>query len=222
MLLLIYLALTSIFKKICELLFVAGICCYFLDNRSQALTHLNHLVNRLQKIAEQYKKYNEGFQANLKKGYIAKVPFHQQNDTCWYMPNYGLVSPNKPDKMRRICNAKAPQSGISLNDKLLAGPDLLGNMRGVLLRSRQGAIAIQGDIEAMFMQSGVRQKDRSHLRFLWRQPNSPELEVYEYQRHISGARDLPVCANFVLQDSQKRHRRSPKFSEDPSAGILHG
>ena len=97
------------------------------------MTHLNHLVKRLQKKPEQYKKYNEGIQADLEKGYIAKVPFHQQKDTGWYIPHYGLVSPNKPNKIGRICNAKAPQSGTSLNDKLLAGPDLLANMLGISL-----------------------------------------------------------------------------------------
>ena len=112
------------------------------DNQSQALTHLSHLVNKLQKKPEQFMKYNEGIQADLEKGYIAKVPFHQQKDTGWYIP-HGLVSRNKPDKIQRICNAKAPQSGTSLNDKLLAGLDLLGNMHGSLLRFRQGAIAIQ-------------------------------------------------------------------------------
>ena len=40
------------------------------DNRSQALTHLNHLVNRLQKKPEQYKKYNEDIQSDLEKGYF--------------------------------------------------------------------------------------------------------------------------------------------------------
>ena len=76
-------------------------------------------------------------------------------------------------------------------------------MLGILLRFRQGAIAIQGDIEAMFMQIGVRQKDRLYLRFMWRQQNSQELEVYEYQRHIFGARDSPAFANFVLQQTTK-------------------
>ena len=52
-------------------------------NRSQALTRLNHLVNRLQKKPEQYKKYNEGIQADLDKGYIAKLPFDQQKDRGW-------------------------------------------------------------------------------------------------------------------------------------------
>ena len=34
-----------------------------------------------------------------------------------------------------------------------------------------------------------------------RQLNSPELEVYEYQRHIFGARDPPAGANFVFQQT---------------------
>ena len=38
---------------------------------------------------------------------------------------------------------------------------------------------------------------------MWRQPNSHELEVYEYQRHIFGARDSTACANFVLQQTAK-------------------
>ena len=136
------------------------------DNREQALTHLNHLVNRLQKKPEQYKKYNEGIQADLEKNYITKVPAHQQNETSWYIPHYGRVRPDKPNKIRRTCNAKAPQSGASFINKLLAGPDILGNMLGILLRFRQGAIVIQGDIEAMFMQIGVRHQDRRYLRFM--------------------------------------------------------
>ena len=88
-------------------------------------------------------------------------------------------------------------------------------MPGILLRFRQGAIALQGYIEAMFMQIGVRHKDRRYLRFMWRQPNSQELEVYEYQRHIFGARDSPACANFVLQQTAKDdiedHPNSPEI-----------
>ena len=42
------------------------------DNRSQALADLNHLVNRLPKKPEQYKKYNEGIQAELEKATLHK------------------------------------------------------------------------------------------------------------------------------------------------------
>ena len=108
-----------------------------------------------------------------------------------YIPHYGLVRPNKPNKVRRICNAKAPQSGSSLNDRLLTGPDLLGSMLGILLQLRKVVIAIQGDIKAMFMQIREQQQDLHYLQFMWRQPNNPELGVYEYQRHIFGARESP-------------------------------
>ena len=124
-------------------------------------------------------KYDEGIQEDLVMGYTAKAPFHQQNDTGWHIQHYVLVSPNNPDKIRRICSAKAPQSGTSINDQLVAGPDLFGNMLGILLRFRQGAVAIQGNIEAMFLQIGVRQKDGRRLRFLGRQTKSHALEVYE-------------------------------------------
>ena len=38
---------------------------------------------------------------------------------------------------------------------------------------------------------------------MWKQPNSQELVVYEYQRHIFGARGSPAFANFVLQQTAK-------------------
>ena len=103
--------------------------------------------------------------------------FHQQNYTGLCMPHYGFVNPNKPDKLQRISNAKAPQSGVSLSDKLLAWLDLLENMPGISLRFPRGAIAIQADIEAMLMRIGVRQQDRRYWQFMYRQLNSPELEV---------------------------------------------
>ena len=168
------------------------------------MIHLSYLVKRLQKKLEQYKKYNEGFQADLEKAYIVEVSFHQQNDTGWYISHYGLVSPNKPDKIRRICKAKAPQSVTSLNEKILAGPDLIGNLLGHLPQFRQKAIAIQGGIEG-FLKIEVRKQDRRYMRVVWRhEQNSPELEVYGNQRHIFGAMNSPACANFFLATDSQR------------------
>ena len=47
------------------------------DTRSQALTHLNHLVNRLQKKPEQYKKYNET-QTNPTRYEESAMPKHHR------------------------------------------------------------------------------------------------------------------------------------------------
>ena len=113
------------------------------------------------------------------------------------------VSAKKPDMIRKIYNAKAPQSGTSLNDKFLAGSDHLGNMPPFLLRVCQGAIAIQSDTVVMFMQTRVQKKERGYLQFIWRRPSSLHLEVYEYQREIFGVKNYSASANFVSQQAAK-------------------
>ncbi len=41
--------------------------------------------------------------------------------------------------------------------------------------------------------------DQSSLRFLWREDHSADIVVYQYTRHIFGAKDSPTCANYALQ-----------------------
>ena len=41
------------------------------------------------------------------------------------------------------------------------------NLHGLLLRFRQYQVAVTADIEAMFMQVGIREEDQDALRFLW-------------------------------------------------------
>ena len=48
------------------------------DNRSQTSTHLNHFAKRQRKKPEQYKKYNEGIQADLEKASLKKYIFNNR------------------------------------------------------------------------------------------------------------------------------------------------
>ena len=49
-------------------------------------------------------------------------------------------------------DARETYNGVSLNDELLVGPDLLNNLCGVLFRFREEHIVITADIESMFHQ----------------------------------------------------------------------
>ena len=49
-----------------------------------------------------------------------------------------------------VMDAAAKKNGVSLNDNLLVGPDLLNSLAGVLMRFREERVAIAADIEAMF------------------------------------------------------------------------
>ena len=66
----------------------------------------------------------------------------------------------------------------------------------------------------MFLQVKVPPEDCKVLRFLWRDnPNEP-IKVYEFGRHIFGAKSLPTCANFALQQVAKNNaHESPQINK---------
>ena len=59
----------------------------------------------------------------------------------------------------------------------------------------------------MFLQVRVLPSDQPALRFLWREDLSKSVKVYQYTRHIFGAKDLLTCANYALQRTAPDHEK---------------
>ena len=55
----------------------------------------------------------------------------------------------------------------------------------------------------MFLQVGVPDFGQPSLRFLWREDTTTNVVVYQYTRHIFGAKDSPICANYALQHTAR-------------------
>ena len=55
----------------------------------------------------------------------------------------------------------------------------------------------------MFLQIAVPSDDCRCLRFLWREDPEQRMEVYEYIRHVFGAKSSPTCANYALHQVAK-------------------
>ena len=168
---------------------------------------LKSLERRLQKDDTLRQRYQETIDTDVKAGYVRKVDQTELNETRdelqWYLPHHPVINPHKPEKVRRVCNAAAQYQGVALNDKLLSGPDLLQSLVGIIFRFREHQIALSADIEAMFLQIGVPSADSRCLRFLWRDNPEQRIEVYEYTRHVFGAKSSPTCANYALHQVAK-------------------
>ena len=176
----------------------AGLC----NNYSSALGQLKSLQRRLLSDPQLFERYNATIVSDLSKGYVSILNTDELKNSAkeavWYVPHHPVLNPHKPDKVRRVCNAASKFRGSSLNDMLLAGPDLLANLMGILSRFREKPIAMSADIEEMFLQVAVKPEDRNFLRFLWQDENG-SVVTYQYNRHIFGAKSSPTCANFALQ-----------------------
>ena len=74
---------------------------------------------------------------------------------------------------------------------------------------REHKYAISADIEGMFMQVGLLESDQQSLLFLWREDPASDVSVFQYTRHIFGAKDSPTCSNYALcrtaVDNQDRY-----------------
>ena len=71
------------------------------------------------------------------------------------------------------------------------------------MRFQEEKIAPSADIEAMFNQVAVPKDDQPVQRFLGRDTPDAKTEVYQYQRHIFGAKCAPTCCNYALRQNAK-------------------
>ena len=180
------------------------------NNYFSALVQLKSLERRLEKTPDLKASYAQIIKDDFAKGYIVQVDksdcFRIDNPREWYLPYHPVFHPHKPGKLRRVLNGVAKFHGVSLNSKLLTGPDLLQTFIHVLMRFRQHPYAVYADIEGLFLQVGVIPEDRPSLRFLWREDPATDVAVYQYVRHIFGSKDSPTCANYALQQTARDNR----------------
>ncbi|XP_033115253.1 uncharacterized protein LOC117115524, partial [Anneissia japonica] len=86
----------------------------------------------------------------------------------------------------------------------------MNDLLGVLLRFRQGRVAIVGDIEAMFHQVRMIESDRDFLRFLWWDGGDIQKPPNEYRMcvHLFGATSSPSCAGRALRQTAADYEKS--------------
>ena len=171
------------------------------NNSSSALGQL-HALRRFQRDPNLKSLYQQSIDADVEKGFVKILNESEIKGTFgkeWYLPHHPVLNPNKPGKVRRVCNAASKYKEVCLNDKLLAGPDLIHGLVRTIFRFREGPIALTADIESMFVQVQAPEQDRSSLRFLWRPKVNEPVQIYEYQRHVFGAKSSPTCANYALK-----------------------
>ncbi|XP_073960515.1 uncharacterized protein [Choristoneura fumiferana] len=175
------------------------------DNKNQAMKRLHNLENKLDKDESLKLEYTKQIKNLIEKGYaeVMESPPPPNSPRAWYLPHFPVFHAQKL-KMRLVFDAASRAHGKCLNDALLTGPDLLQSLFGVLLRFREGKIAITADIREMFLQIEVEESDRDSLRFLWRgEERQSEPREYRMKKLIFGSACSPATALFVKNKNAK-------------------
>ena len=133
-------------------------------------------------------------------GFIERVPPEEIKPPwpVYYMPHRAIVTQNSSSPIRPVFDASAKsQTGKSLNEALMAGPNLLPDLVSILMRFRRWPIALSGDIRMAFLNLYVHEYDRDFHRFLLYIDN--KITIYRFNRLPFGNASSPFILNATLK-----------------------
>ncbi|KRY44566.1 hypothetical protein T03_418, partial [Trichinella britovi] len=187
------------------------------DNFELAWTRLQQTERAMLKNPDVATAYRQTLKDYLDNNIIEEIDKDKGKEgNIWYLPHRMVVrEDNSTTKFRIVFDGSAKYKGISLNEYLDAGPALQSDMVGVLLRFRLYSIAVQADIMKMFLQIGLKEKDRDVTRFLWKDLSKHKLHVYRFNRVCFGLTCSPFLAMAVI-----RHHAELKKEVHPEAARI--
>ena len=119
------------------------------------------------------------------------------------MPHQGIVRTDEDTtKLRIVLDASSKTCNVSLNDYLLKGPNITPLTFEIILRFRLFPIAITVDIEKAFLQIGIKEINRDHLRFLRVDDilkENPKIIRNRFARAIFGVTSSPFLLNATIR-----------------------
>ncbi|KAK7933354.1 hypothetical protein WMY93_004250 [Mugilogobius chulae] len=133
---------------------------------------------------------------------LSKEVLESWSGPVWYISH--LIAPNPHSvttPVRLVWNSSQRFKGQSLNDLLLKGPDVLNNIRAVLIRFRQGVFAALGDIKKMYNSIWLEDREMHLHRFLWRDSEAEEVAEYAITRVNIGDKPAGCIAQVAMRET---------------------
>ncbi|XP_058455597.1 uncharacterized protein LOC131432958 [Malaya genurostris] len=158
--------------------------------------------------------YSEFMTEYLRLGHMERVPTDEINiapDKRYYLPHHAVLKEDSStSKLRVVFDGSCRTStGVSLNEKLLVGPNVNEELFVVLTRFRSYAVAFTADAEKMYRQVNVHKDDTDFQRIVWRFDPTQPIEHYRLLTVTYGT----SCAAYLAMESL---RQAAKDSQNES------
>ncbi|XP_071581394.1 uncharacterized protein [Temnothorax nylanderi] len=130
-----------------------------------------------------YSEYKKFMQEYIDSGHMREVDSLMEStpNKSYYLPHHAVrKETSTTTKFRVVFNGSSKtDTGISLNDALMVGPNLQEDLFSILARFRTFLIALTADVNKMYRQVLV---DPSHTplqRIFWRKTINELIKIYE-------------------------------------------
>ena len=196
------------------------------DNYSSAFSTMMSTERSLRKDPSWAESYQGQIVDMVKRGVVRKLtPLEivEWNQPFFYISHLAVSNlKSKSTPVRIVFNSAQVYKGVSLNSFLAKGPDSYRNsVLGILLRWREEAVPVIGDISKMFHCVRINPLEQHCHRFLWRDlDTSRDPDTYIIQRVNMGDKPAPAIATealFMTADKYAdTHPRAARFINESS------
>ena len=134
----------------------------------------------------------------LREEWLVPVDGASVDDHAWYLPFF-VTNTAKP---RVVYDGAAELKGMSINQAVLAGENLLNGLVDVLIRFRLGRYACVADISKCFFQVRIPCDQQDWFRIVWYSNNdldNGKPQVFRFTRHVWGINSSPYVALLALK-----------------------
>ena len=117
---------------------------------------------------------------------------------CCYLPFFVT----KQAKSRVVFDGAATYKGVSLNDAVYPGENLLNGLVDVLTRFRLGKFACMADVSKCFFQVSIPESQCNLFRLIWFKDNdlvNGFTQIYRFTRHVWGVNSSPYIALLAIK-----------------------
>ena len=153
------------------------------DNYENALKRTLALRTKAMRNPDLYNVLSDAFAELVAEGWMEPVGTCPVETPVWYLPFFVT----RTDKPRVVYDGAAMVNGMSLNQLVLAGENLLNNLVEVLIRFRLGRYACVADVSKCFFQEGIPSDQQNLFRIVWFNNNAldkGEPLIFKFTRHV--------------------------------------
>ena len=171
------------------------------NNLKQAGARLERLTQKLSQQPDLECRYSCALEEMETSGVIMEVPPEELDSPhlTYYMPHRPVVKESSSTtKVRPVFDASAcGYNGVSLNDCMHTGPQLIPSLVDILIRFRRCFVGLTADIQKAFLQIRVRAQDQDVHRFLLKSDDATR--VMRFDRVPFGNRASPFLLNATVR-----------------------
>lgn len=111
---------------------------------------------------------------------VGNLDEDSSNDQCYYLPHHAVrKETSTTTKFRVVFNDSCKtDTGVSLNDVLMIGPNLQEDLLSILARFRTFRIGITADITKMYRQVLIHPSQTPLQHILWRSSTQEPVKIY--------------------------------------------